>query len=536
MDDLELLKAYADHKDQGAFAQLVRRHSLWLYSAARRQLGDDHLAEDATQAVFLLLSRRANSLRRYRYLSGWLFLALSYCIRNLKQQRSRRQRREQEAATMRPETLAPDAPWTEIAPLLESALGRLGRPDREAVLLRFYEQKPLAEVGRLLGVSEEAARKRVNRAVDRLRQHLAARGVEAQSLGLSALILARATESGPEGLVTRIVASVREGIGAGTAGGIAQGAGKMMVMAKVKVAAVLIAASLGAGAVALSQIAQGAAPARNGQAPAAVPPGRMPLSKDDIAAGLKQRETSITDISYRVSTKQYQGGGDRPVEETAVLWTSKGDLFKYEVDRKDAAGRTSKTTVAYDGDFTRQLDNQKDGNQYRGTLSRTRADRDADKLNSESYHLRYNGKYYSAIVSEREFTVERVDSDGEDELYLLRGRYSPSLEMAILVDAKREFYPRKITLWVPSRGHSIEKPTFEYETAKSVLCGRVWVPQECSYRANPLLADGKEVRISKSFSDVKVNQGLSKETFSIDWPKGTEVHDQTLDPEPRGNQ
>lgn len=253
-----------------------------------------------------------------------------------------------------------------------------------------------------------------------------------------------------------------------------------------------------------------------------VTPRRDTPSKDDIVAGLKQRETSIADISYRVSTKEYQEGNDQPVSETLVFWMAKDDMFRYETARKDSNGEVRKAALAYDGKLTQGRP----------------ADRDAGKLNSESYYLRYSGKYYSTIVSERDFTVEKVSSSGESELYLLTGAYSPSLQMAILVDATKGFYPRKISLWAPSRGHSIEKPTFEYETTKSALCDGLWLPQECSYRENPLFDHSKASRMSKSFSDVQVNQGLTKDAFTNEWPQGTRIDGESLNMErqaDRGN-
>lgn len=314
MDDVELLKAYADRRDQQAFSQLVRRHANWLYAAARRQLGDAHLAEDATQATFLLLAMKAGGLRRYRYLSGWLLLALEYCIRNIRRQRSRRQQREQEAATMRPEHVEPEADWDEIAPVLESALRALGRGDRDAVLLRFYEQKPLAEVGRLLGVSEEAARKRVDRAVDRLRENLAAKGVEAQSVSLSGLVLANAAEGGPPGLVEQVLAEVGGGIESSTAGGIAKGAAKMMVMAKVKVAAwVVVGTALAVGSVGGVAIGRGEPPAPAGsQTTPAVQPAAERLVVADVA--------NVGSMHQR----SHPPGGDADIPETMDVWAVRG--------------------------------------------------------------------------------------------------------------------------------------------------------------------------------------------------------------------
>ena len=266
MDDQELLGAYVDGRDEGAFAQLVRLHGEWVQAAAQRQLRDRHLAEDAAQAVFLLLVRRAKGLRGRSELGGWLFQAVRYCVRETKRHRSAEQRREQEVAKMRHEEIRQEADWEEISPLLDDAVGKLGKADREVVLLRFYQQKAMAEVGEALGLSEEAAKKRVQRAVGKLREKLSGKGVAVEAGSLGAMVLAHAAGGGMEGGAAGLVEKVMAGIGGGgggngTAGLIAKGAEKMMVWTKVKVAAVLLlcAVGVGAGAVALSQVAPGAA-------------------------------------------------------------------------------------------------------------------------------------------------------------------------------------------------------------------------------------------------------------------------------------
>jgi RNA polymerase sigma factor (sigma-70 family) len=280
MDDLELLKAYVERQDQEAFAELVRRHGRWLYSAARRQLGDGHLAEDVTQAVFVLLARRAGGLRGYRRLSGWLFVALGFCVRHTQRQRARTEQREREVATMRPET-AEQPRWDDIAPLLESAVGRLTKADRDAVLLRFYEQRPLAEVGTALGISEEAARKRVDRAVDKLRSMLAKHGTPGTSAGLSAVLAVNIVQEMPASLIDSVIQAI--GGGNAVAGGIAKGAMKMMTWAKVKVVAMVlaVAATLGGVGVAISGGA-GSSPAAPPGPPFAVAPA---VSDDSNSTG-----------------------------------------------------------------------------------------------------------------------------------------------------------------------------------------------------------------------------------------------------------
>ena len=235
MDDIELLGRYAQEQDQQAFSTLVQRHEGWVCAAARRQVRDEHAAQDVAQAVFVMLARRAGKLMGYGYLGGWLFRAMSYCVGEVERERVRRKRREAEAARMRSEVTSMEADWEQIAPELEAAVGKLGKKDQEAILLRFYERKSLAEVGESLGLSEKAAQKRVERAVGKLREKLSGKGVEVEAGSLGAMVLAHAVEGGAAGLVEKVMAGIGGGGGNGTAGLIAKGAMKMMVWTKVKV-------------------------------------------------------------------------------------------------------------------------------------------------------------------------------------------------------------------------------------------------------------------------------------------------------------
>ncbi len=177
MTDAQLLTAFATHKDQHAFAELVRRHIDWVYSLARRLVSNPQSAEDVNQAVFILVAQKAPLLAAHRQLNGWLFRATRYCAANALKQQAARRRHEQEASAMRAEQSPPEENlnplWQEIAPHLDAALARLNAPDREALLLKYYQNKTAAEVGATLGVSEEAAKKRLQRALDRLRTALA---------------------------------------------------------------------------------------------------------------------------------------------------------------------------------------------------------------------------------------------------------------------------------------------------------------------------------------------------------------------------
>lgn len=181
MSDSQLLRAYVEDRSEASFADLVLRHIDWVHSAAVRMVGDQHLAEDVTQTVFITLSCSAHRLLRRERIAPWLFEVLRRTAANAKRARYRRRLYEQLAATMKPETIITAPGQSDWQSILDELVARLRKKDRELVLMRFYEQKSLADVGRATGVSEDAARKRVERAVDRLRKMLAARGIASLS-------------------------------------------------------------------------------------------------------------------------------------------------------------------------------------------------------------------------------------------------------------------------------------------------------------------------------------------------------------------
>src|SRR5882724_8170688 len=171
MSDWELLQTYAKNHSDAAFAELVRRHLNWVYSAALRQTRDPYLAEDVTQAVFVLLARKADRLRPGTLLSGWLFRTTRFVASRALRTEYRRKAREQTAVAMSSTTSSDENEnlWSQLTPHLDQEVAALSETDRAAILLRFYERKPLHEVGQQLGLSDEAAKKRVSRAVEKLR-------------------------------------------------------------------------------------------------------------------------------------------------------------------------------------------------------------------------------------------------------------------------------------------------------------------------------------------------------------------------------
>ena len=342
MDDVALLTGYVDRQDQEAFAELVGRHGGWLHSAARREMGDEHLAEDVTQAVFMMLMKRARGLRRYKYLSGWLFLALGHCMRETKRRRMLQVLREKEAASMRSERVE-ESVWEEIAPELDAAVGKLGKEDREAVLLRFYEERPLVEVGRALGISEEAARKRVDRALGKLRGLLAKKGISGTTAGLSAVLMGNVVEKAPASLVEGVMKAI--GGGNPVADGIARGAMKMMVWAKVKAAAVAVVGLVLVGGAAVLH-SQGSPVAT---APATTAPAAQIARADvpeDRLAKLWQQYQAIRTIHCMATEVCEVPGSKTPASHGTYEYWAEGNKFKI-ADLWDPAERPEAATETY---------------------------------------------------------------------------------------------------------------------------------------------------------------------------------------------
>lgn len=205
-DDLTLLRRYVDDDDQEAFAALVRRHLDVVYTVALRRMGGDaHLAQDVAQEVFIALARRAPRLLRHQALAGWLYTVTRHLAANRVRGEVRRRGREQEAQTMQEILHSPDheIAWTEVSPALEHALDDLGERDRLAILLRFFGQRTFAEVGAALRVTEDAARMRVDRALDKLHAQLARRGVRSSAALLGATLIQHAVVAAPAGLAVR---------------------------------------------------------------------------------------------------------------------------------------------------------------------------------------------------------------------------------------------------------------------------------------------------------------------------------------------
>lgn len=342
--DRELLQTYATTRSQAAFAALVERYVDVVYAAARRQVaGDAHLAEDVTQATFIVLAEKVAGVPIDRPLSGWLLKTVAYCAANARRARHTREHYERRAAEMAPSPNTPDPAadardeWAELAPLLDEGLNRLRTSDRDALLLRFFEQKTLGQVGDALGISEQAARKRVERAVDRLRDFFQRRGVAVSSGAVTLVLTTQAVEAAPVGLSGSIAASTATAAASGTsaASAAAVAKGAMITMATKKATAVaaavlaaLFATAAGSGLVYLN--ARSEAPPRTANTLSAVATSAAAPSSADVVTFTNGSTMQLLGIAEQPPDRAagpdwlpgWFGGGAPPPPPTPLTWWS----------------------------------------------------------------------------------------------------------------------------------------------------------------------------------------------------------------------
>jgi RNA polymerase sigma factor (sigma-70 family) len=316
--DAELLTRFVEQRDQEAFTLLVERHIRWLYPAALRLLHDPGRAQDVTQAVFILLAQKAGGMRRDLPLSPWLFRVLQYTICSLRRAERRRAGHEARVEGARP-SAADDAAWLELSEVLDLAIARLSTADRKAILLRFYEDQSLAAIGNVLRTSEEGAKKRVARALERLREQFRHLGVTGATLGtVPGLLSAHLATSIPGVSVSSIASNALGVAGSGITNSVvlAKGAAKMMMFVKVKTAGILSFASV--VLVACVLIIRGIA-----NTSAAV------SDRVDFRIAVLPSEIGASDLETATGSLKSKGP-DEPVkvDDTAARWFEIHSMFK----------------------------------------------------------------------------------------------------------------------------------------------------------------------------------------------------------------
>ncbi|MEO5960569.1 MAG: sigma-70 family RNA polymerase sigma factor, partial [Opitutaceae bacterium] len=203
--DAELLRRYVQDNSADAFATLVRRHLDLVYSVARRHSVSTSFADDVAQSVFIELARHAGRIKSGTPLVAWLHIVARRTALNASRAAARRRFHETSAAAdlaMKPDASPPS--WTAIEPLLDEAVESLPLADRTAVLLRFFENKNYREIGGSLGISDDAAQKRISRALEQLRVFFLRRGAPIAAAALAEELGAHAVVTAPAGLLAAI--------------------------------------------------------------------------------------------------------------------------------------------------------------------------------------------------------------------------------------------------------------------------------------------------------------------------------------------
>jgi len=236
-DSRELLHQFTCEHCESAFSELVRRHIVVVYSAALRILnGDTHLAQDVSQLVFSDLARKAGSLPSNVVLPAWLHRHATFRACELLRVERRRRTREQTAIEMNSLHEAADDAWSDLAPALDDAVSRLNTRDREAIVLRFFERHDLRSIGAVLGISEDAAQKRISRALEKLHRILLKRATTLSLGSLTALLGAHTIAAAPVGLAAAVSTSALAPVAGAT--GLSLTLLNLMTMTKLKIGAV----------------------------------------------------------------------------------------------------------------------------------------------------------------------------------------------------------------------------------------------------------------------------------------------------------
>lgn len=243
--DAALVRDYALNGSEAAFREIVERYLPLVHSAALRMLnGDTHRAQDVAQTVFADLARKAKSLDANVVLATWLWSATHHAAAKVVRTEQRRVRREETAARDQELTAMSatesEQDWEQLRPALDEALAELPTADRDAVLLRYFKRCELRAVGEMLGLSEDAARKRVSRALDKLHSMLLRRGITLSVAALAATLGVHAVTATPVGLATTIATT-----SLATAASAGSGVSVLHLIAMSTKAKVAIAASIG---------------------------------------------------------------------------------------------------------------------------------------------------------------------------------------------------------------------------------------------------------------------------------------------------
>ena len=335
--DMDLVREFARHNSEAAFTELVRRHIALVYSVARRCTGNDSDAQDVTQAVFIILARKAAGLRERTLLPGWLYETTRFTAARLLRTNVRRQQREQEAYMQSTLNEADTADvWEKLSPHLEDAMSKLAERDRALLVLRFYQNKSGPEAAALLGIREGAAHMRVTRAIEKLRIFFAKRGVDSTAATIAETISTHSVQAAPVALAKSVtaVAIVKGSIATASTLTLVKEIMKTMTRIKLKFAmGVTAAILLAGGAVTVALLAAGT--------------NNDNLSPTDIVKRVHDKYASLS--SYSDTGKTTVEMGNIKASTTFDIRLGRSGLYCVEWAQM-AAGRTVKGAAWFAGD------------------------------------------------------------------------------------------------------------------------------------------------------------------------------------------
>jgi RNA polymerase sigma factor (sigma-70 family) len=333
--DLDLLGQFNRDHSQDAFTEIVRRHLDLVYSAALRQVRSPQLAEEVAQSVFTDLARNVGKLKPDTVLTAWLYQVTRRTAIDVVRKESRRQLREQIAVEMT-NMNATASDWTHIEPCLDEAMQTLDDTDRAAVLLRYFENKSFREVGQTLGTSDDAAQKRVSRAVEHLREFFSKRNVTIGASGLAIVISANAVQAAPVGMAATIATAA---IFAGTAVSTSTVIAATKTIAMTTLQKTLITATLavvaGAGIYEARQTTTMRAQVqalRQQQAP--------------LAEQIQQLQRERDDVTKRLVELQAQNEQLKSNQNTAELLKLRGEVARLRNEANDPTDASAKALAA----------------------------------------------------------------------------------------------------------------------------------------------------------------------------------------------
>jgi RNA polymerase sigma factor (sigma-70 family) len=320
VEDKELIRQYAAERSERAFAELVRRHLNMVYGAALRQVnGDAHLAEDLAQTVFTRLASKAATLQDAASIAGWLYTSTRFAAVKAVRAEARRRAREQTAVSMNEINSNANADWNELRPTIDEALSELGEADRAAIVLRYFESCEFSLVGAALGVSENAARMRVDRALERLRAVLLKRGIATTGAVLAGALAESSATAAPASLAAGITSAALMEASA-TSAGSAASILKMIAMKKLSLAAIGALAFSVAAVLVVQNL-----PRSNPRTDVAAPPAAaaqsapVPLGGPEPSSAA-QGDPGLFNRIVQRHDEQARGRGDQDAEEARAAW------------------------------------------------------------------------------------------------------------------------------------------------------------------------------------------------------------------------